>query len=171
MSERASRLVSSSGLIVGSALGMVGTFVSSASVRGLLWGLDGLALVLATALLTIHYLRKGEDLVAAGFLVFVVGQTLVLSSAAMDLGAGGPVFGAGVSLWAGSLALLSAPKVAPLWVRTAGALGSLLFLIVAVQLFMGAALTPLSKPLPGLAYPLLVATLLGWAWERYSGAG
>lgn len=171
MSDRASRLVSSSGLILGSALGLAGTFVSSASVRGLLWGLDGLALVLASALLTTHYLRKGQDVVAAGFLVFVVGQTLVLSSAAMDLAVSGPVFGAGVSLWAGSLALLSAPKVAPLWVRMAGAIASLLFLVVALQLFMGADLTALSNPLPGLAYPFLVATLLGWAWKRYSSAG
>ena len=45
MSERTSRLISSGGLVVGSALGMVGTFVPSAAVRGLLWGLDGVALI------------------------------------------------------------------------------------------------------------------------------
>ena len=39
MSERTSRLISSGGLVVGSALGMAGTFVPSAAVRGLLWGL------------------------------------------------------------------------------------------------------------------------------------
>jgi hypothetical protein len=170
MSEQMSRLISSGGLVVGSVLGMAGTFVPSASVRGLLWGLDGIALVVATALLTIHYYRRGNDVVSAGFLVFVVGQALILSGAAMDLTASGPVFGAGASLWAASLYLLSAPRVAALWVRIVGVIASVLFLVVAVQLFMGQALTPLSRPLPFLAYPFLVATLLGWAWERYRSA-
>ena len=94
MPEQTSRFVSSGGLIIGSALGMAGTFAPSASVRGLLWGLDGVALVVAAALLSIHYLRKGNDVIAAGFLVFTVGQALVLSTAAMDLEASGPTFGA-----------------------------------------------------------------------------
>jgi hypothetical protein len=83
MPEQALRFVSSGGLVIGSALGMGGTFVPSASVRGLLWGLDGVTLIVATAFLTIHYLRTGSDVVAAGFLVFVVGQALILSSAAL----------------------------------------------------------------------------------------
>jgi hypothetical protein len=170
MSEQMSRLISSGGLVVGSVLGVAGTFVSFASVRGLLWGLDGIALVVATALLTIHYYRRGNDVVSAGFLVFVVGQALILSSAAMDLTASGPAFGAGASLWAASLYLLSAPRVAALWVRIVGAIASVLFLVVAVQLFMGQALTPLSQPLPFFAYPFLVVALLGWAWERYRSA-
>jgi hypothetical protein len=170
MSEQTSRLVSSGGLVIGSALGMAGTFVPSAPVRGLFWGLDGVALTVATALLAIHYLRKGSDVVAAGFLVFVAGEALILSSAAMDLATSGPTFGAGASLWAASLYLLSLPPVAALWVRIAGAIAGLLFLVVAVKLFTGHGLTPLSQPLPFFAYPFLVATLLGWAWERFRSA-
>lgn len=167
MSQHLSRLVSSAGLVVGSLLGLAGTFVPSSSTRGLLWGLDGVALVVATALLTIHYFRQGHDMVAGGFLVFAVGETLILATAAMELTRTGPVFGAGVSLWAASLFLLSVPRVAAVWVRLVGTLASLLFAIVAVQLFAGLALTPLSQPLPFFGYPFLVATLLGWAWERY----
>lgn len=167
MSEQTSRLISSGGLVVGSVLGMAGTFAPTASLRGLLWGLDGAVLVVAGALLTIHYFRKESDVVAAGFLVFVVGQALILSSAAMDLAASGPVFGAGAGLWAASLFLLSAPRVAALWVRIVGVFAGALFLVVALRLFMGQALTALSEPLPFFAYPFLVATLVGWAWERY----
>jgi hypothetical protein len=170
MSEQTLRLISSGGLVVGSALGMAGTFAPSVTVRGLLWGLDGTALVVASALLTIHYFRKGNDVVAAGFLVFVVGQALILSSAAMDLAVSGPVFGAGAGLWAASLFLLSAPRVAVLWVRIVGVVAGFLFLVVAIRLFMGHALTALSEPLPSFAYPFLVATLVGWAWERYRSA-
>ena len=167
MSEQMSRLISCGGLLVGSALGMAGTFVPSASARGLLWGLDGITLVVASALLTTHYLRKGNDAVAAGFLVFVAGQTLILSTAAMDLAAAAPVFGAGAGLWAASLFLLSMPKVAALWVRLVGVVAAVLFLVVALRIFMGQPLTALSEPLPYFAYPFLVATLVGWAWERY----
>ena len=166
MTERTMRFLSSGGLVVGSALGIAGTFVPSASIRGLLWGFDGVALVVAATLLTIHYFRKGNDVVAAGFFVYVIGQSLVLSTAAMALDASGPAFGAGVGLWATALYLLSAPKLAATWVRIAGAIAGTLFLIVAVRLLLGSALTPLSQPLPYFAYPFLVATLLGWAWER-----
>jgi hypothetical protein len=31
---------------------------------------------------------------------------------------------------------------------------------------MGEALTPLSEPLPFMAYPCLAATLVGWAWTH-----
>jgi hypothetical protein len=59
--------------------------------------------------------------------------------------------------------------VAALWVRIVGVVAGALFLIVVIRLFWGQALTALSQPLPYLAYPLLVATLVGWAWERYRG--
>ncbi len=167
MSERTSRRLSSGGLVAGSALGLAGTFAPSAPVRGLLWGLDGAVLVVATALLTVHYFRNGHDVVAAGFLVYVAGQTLILSSAAMDLAASGPVFGAGAGLWAASLFLVSAPRVASLWVRIVGVIAGALFAVVAVRLFLGQALTALSKPLPFSAYPFLVAALVGWARERF----
>jgi hypothetical protein len=167
MSDERQRLIAPSGLVIGAVLGMAGTFVPSASLRGLLWGLDGIALIVATALLTIHHVRRGNDVVAAGFLVFVAGQTLILACAAMDLMASGPVFAAGVGLWAASLALISTPNAMPSWIRVVAAIAALLFAVVAVQVFMGGALTPLSQPLPFFAYPFLAATLFGWAWVHY----
>ena len=170
MSDQRTRLVAPSGLVIGAVLGMAGTFVPSASSRGLLWGLDGIALVVATALLTIHHFRRGNDVVAAGFLVFVVAEALILANVAMDLLASGPVFAAGLALWAASLTLVSAPKVMPSWVRGVAAIAALLFGVVAVRVFMGRELTPLSQPLPFLAYPFLAATLIGWAWTHYRQA-
>jgi hypothetical protein len=170
MSERGSRLIAPSGLVIGAVLGVGGTFVPSASLRGLLWGLDGVALVIATALLTIHHFRRGNDVVAAGFLVFVAGETLILGGAAMDLVASSPLFAAGAGLWAASLALVSAPKLMPSWLRVVAAVAALLFAIVALQIFAGHALTPLSQPLPFFAYPFLAATLFGWAWVHYRNA-
>ena len=138
----------------------------SAALRGLFWGIDEVALIVATALLTIHHFRQGHDVVAAGFLVFVVGETLILSGAAMDLAASGPVFGAGTALWAASLALVSVPTVMPAWLRPSR-LSPRCCLRRWRCNFMGRPLTPLSQPLPFFAYPFFALTLFGWAWVHY----
>ena len=101
------RLLASASLVVGGVLGMVGSFAPPA-VRGIAWGLDGTALVLGVALLAVHHIMLGNEQLAAGFLVFVAGQTLVVSGSAMELSASSPAFGAGVGLWAAALALVKA---------------------------------------------------------------
>jgi len=58
----------------------------------------------------------------------------------------------------------------PSWLRVVAAIAALLFAAVAVQIFMGRALTPLSHPLPFFAYPFLAITLFGWAWVDYRDA-
>jgi hypothetical protein len=167
MTDTRLRFIAAPGLVIGAVLGIAGTFATSASMRGLAWGLDGAALVVATAILTIHHTRNGNDLAAAGFLVFVAGETLILSGTAMTLEASAPLFAAGACLWAASLALVSSSNVMPMLVKAVGFVGSLLFAIVALQSFSGHTLTPLSEPLPFFAYPFLAATLIGWAWVHY----
>ena len=170
MNDSRLRLIAASGLVVGAVLGMAGTFAPSAALRGLAWGLDGTALIVAAALLSIHHVRRGDVVAAAGFLVFAIGEGLILSGAAMDLVASTPSFAAGVGLWAASLVLVSADRVMPPVVRGVGLVGALLFAVVAVQIFSGRALTPLSRPLPFFAYPFLAAALFGWAWVHYREA-
>lgn len=159
------------GLVIGALLGMAGSFAPTVALRGLAWGLDGTALVLAAAILTVYHVRQGNDLVAAGFLVFVAGETLVLSSAAMDLAASSASFAAGAGLWAASLVLVSATRTMPLWVRGVGFVAALLLAVTALEVFSGSALTPLSRPLPFFAYPFLAATLFGWAWAHCRRSG
>jgi hypothetical protein len=129
----------------------------------LAWGIDGTALVVAAALLAVHFIRYSQDSLAAGFLVFIAGQALVVSGSAMSLEASSPTFSAGAALWAAALALISAPKVMPSPVRVLGCIAAVLLAATALQVFAGRNLTPLSKPLPFFAYPFLVLTLLGWA--------
>ena len=151
-------------LVVGAVLGLGGSLAPSASLRGLAWGIDGIALVVAAALLAVHLLRRGQDTAAAGFLIFIAGQSLVVSGSALSLEASAAVFGAGAGLWAAALLVISAPDLMPKAVRVVGCATALLLAATAVQIFAGRSLTPLSEPLPFLAYPLLVVTLLGWAW-------
>jgi hypothetical protein len=170
VSDARLRLVAAIGLVLGAVLGIAGTFAPSASLRGLAWGLDGTALIVASALLAVYHWRRGNELAAAGFLVFVAGETLIVSGSAMTLEASAPSFAAGTSLWAASLILVGASRTMPVLIRGIGFIAALLFGVVAVQIFTGVALTPLSEPLPFFAYPFLAATLLGWAWVHYRGA-
>jgi hypothetical protein len=156
-------------LAIGGLLGLAGSF-SPPAIRGVAWGLDGTALVMGALLLAVHHIKLGNEQLAAGFFTFVAGQTLVVSSSAMDLAASSPSFGAGVGLWAAGLALVSASSGMPIFVRATGAIASVLFAIVALQIFGGTALTPLSNPLPFNAYPFLVLTLFGWAWVHWRRA-
>src|SRR5262245_55377366 len=154
------------GLVTGAVLGMAGTFAPSAELRALAWGIDGTALIVAGALLTIHHFRSGNDLAAAGFLVFTVGEAVILSGVAMTFEAGTSLFAAGVALWSASLALVSASGALPRLINVLATIAALLFAVVAVRIYLGTALTPLSQPLPFFAYPFFAATLLGWAWAH-----
>jgi len=162
--ERRLRVLASIGLAIGGVFGLAGTFAPDAALRGIAWGIDGLALVMATALLTILSYRRDELIVAAGFLVFTVGEGLILSGAAQDLIGSVPSFGAGTGLWALALFMISIPSVFVHPVRILGLLAGILFVATAAQIFAGARLTPLASPLPFYAYPVLVATMVGWIW-------
>ena|SRR5437899_8846016 len=151
-------------LVIGAVLGLAGSFAPSTALRGLAWGVDGIALVVAAALLSVHFLQQGKQSLAAGFLVFIAGEALVLSGSAVSLETGAPSFAAGAGLWAAALVLISAPNVMPLPVRGFGSIAALLFAITALQVFAGRSLTSLTEPLPFFAYPVFVLTLFGWAW-------
>jgi hypothetical protein len=165
----AQRVIAPACLVIGSLFGMAGTF-APAPLRGLAWGLDGTALIVATAILAVHHLRRGNETVAAGFLVFLVAEALIVSGSAMDLTASAPIFAAGAGLWAASLVLVSLASFMPFPVRVLGLIAAVLFAVVAVQIYMARPLTALTQPLPFFAYPFLVATLIGWAWVHYKRA-
>jgi len=166
MSFERARTVAAAGLVIGALLGMAGSFAPSAEFRGVAWGIDGTAIVIASALLVVHHVRAGHDQVAAGFLVFLAGQALIVACSAMELAASAPVFAAGAGLWSAGLALVSAARLMPAFVRASGAIASVLLAVTALESFGGAGLTPLSKPLPFYAYPFLALTLFGWAWAH-----
>jgi hypothetical protein len=165
--DRQSELLASGCLVIGAALGIAGAFVPSASLRGLAWGLDGIALIVASAVLAVRFIRMGHDLPAAGFLVFLAGETLVVAGSAMDLAASVPLFGAGAGLWAAALTLISSAAVYGKVVRGLGFFAAILLALVALQILAGRQLTPLSAPLPFFAYPFLAAALVGWAWHHF----
>lgn len=156
--------VTAIGLAIGGAFGLAGTFVARAELRETLWAIDGVALVVATALLTMKYQRLGNDLVAAGFLTFLAGESLLLAGNAAGLEASVSSYVGGISLWAAALVMISAPSIFAVWMRLTAVVAAVLFTVSACMILWGAPLLPTSSPLPAAGYPFLVLTFIGWIW-------
>jgi hypothetical protein len=156
--------IAAAGLVVGAAFGLAGTLVASPELQASLWAIDSVGLVVATTLLALKYFRTGDDVLAAGFLVFAIGEGVLLSGTAAGPQGSVPAFAAGTALWAAALALVSAPARLRRSLRVLGGASAVLFAITAGRIYAGEPLSPTSSPLPFYAYPFLVATLIGWAW-------
>ncbi|MBZ9815785.1 hypothetical protein [Mesorhizobium sp. CA7] len=152
------------GLAIGGALGIAGTFVAGDALRETLWTIDGVGIVVATALLTMKYQRLGNDLVAAGFLTFLAGESLLLAGNAAGLQASVPSYAGGIALWAAGLVMVSAQATFALWIRLMASVAAVLFSVSVLMILWGAPLLPISAPLPALGYPFLVLTFIGWIW-------
>ena len=157
-------IVAAIGLAIGGAFGLAGTFVGRPELRESLWTIEGVAIVVASALLTMKYQRQGNDWVAAGFLMFVAGESLILAGNAAGLEASVPSYVGGVSLWAAALIMISTPNTFGLWMRLTAMVAAVLFAVSAGLILWGSALLPTSAPLPALGYPFLVVTFAGWIW-------
>ena len=81
-----------------------------APVQASLWAIDSVGLVIASSLLALKYFRAGEDVVAGGFLVFAIGEGVLLSGTAAGPSGSVPAFAAGTALWAAALALRQRPQ-------------------------------------------------------------
>jgi len=160
--QRSLNIVAALGLAVGAVFGLAGTLIESALLRQLFWTIDGVGLVIAASLLTVRHLRQNDDLIAGGFLVFGVGQGVIVSGNAAGLEGSLPSYAGGVALWSAALLITSIPRRFPMWTRIAGVLAAVLFATVAARIVLGEQLLPISKPLPFFAYPILIVTFAGW---------
>jgi hypothetical protein len=152
------------GLALGGVFGMLGTMVLERNLQAAFWAVDGVGLVVATALLALRFFRMGNDVVAAGFLVFTIGESVMLAGTAESLAGSVPSFAAGTALWSAALLLTSVPKEFASWIRLVGTVGAILFAITAARIFWGEQVLPTTSPLPFFAYPFLVLTFAGWIW-------
>ena len=162
--QRRLNILAALGLALGGVFGLAGTVISQPALRSMSWGIDGAGLVMAASLLTLKYFRRESDFVAGGFLVFAIGEGVILSGAAAGLSASLPSFAAGTALWATALLLVSIPGEFAVSVRLVGIASAFLFAATSMLILSGDTLSPISSPLPFLAYPFLVLTFVGWIW-------
>jgi hypothetical protein len=147
----------------------IGTFVAQRSLQAAAWSVDGVALVVATALIALKLLRVGNDVVAAGFVVFAIGEGIMLVGTATTLADSVPSFAAGTALWAAALLLTSIPREFAIWARVVGIISAILFAVTSARIFWGEQIFPTSSPLPFYAYPFLVPTFVGWIFRLVKG--
>lgn len=162
MTQRRNDIIAIIGLILGATLGIGGTLVSTDSLRQTLWIIDGVGLVVATSLLAVRFFRSGEDIAAAGFLVFALGESLLIAGNAAGLDASVPSFGGGVALWSAGLLMISLSNSLAIWMRGVHVIAAVLFAVVAFRIASGEHLIPTSSPLPFFAYPFVVLGFVGW---------
>ncbi|MEZ2328899.1 hypothetical protein AB6802_04115 [Mesorhizobium sp. RCC_202] len=108
--------------------------------------------------------RLGDDCVAAGFLTFLAGESLLLAGNAAGLEASVPSYVGGITLWAAGLVMVSAQATFALWMRLTAFVAAVLFAVSVFMILWGSPLLPTSAPLPALGYPFLVLTFVGWIW-------
>ena len=135
--KNSEKFVAITGLALGGVFGMAGTFVAQPNLRAVFWAIDGVGLIVATCLLALHYFRKDNNLVAAGFLVYAIGEGVMLGGTAGSLDASVPSFAAGTALWAAALLLTSVPPGFALGTRIIGFVGAILFAITSMKIFWG----------------------------------
>ena len=157
-------VIAAVGLSLGAVFGMAGTMTARPYLQAGFWAIDSVGLVVATSLLSLKFFRKGADFVAAGFLVFAIGEATILSGTAAGSLGSVPAFAAGTALWAAALLLVSIPMEFAIWVRLIGVAASILFAYTSASIFLGGRVLPTSSPLPFFAYPFLVLTFIGWIW-------
>ncbi len=146
-------VVAGIGLALGGVFGMIGTVVTQRNLQAASWGIDGVGLVVATALLAVKFFRSGNDVVAAGFLVFAIGEGVMLSGTATTLAGSVPSFGAGTALWSAALLLTGVPREFAVWARLAGVTASILFAITAARIFWGEQVLPTPHRCPSSHIP------------------
>ena len=119
--HRSVNVVAIIGLALGSVFGLAGAAVTQRiKSQAFLWAIDSAGLVMATALLALKYFLSRNDIVAGGFLVFAIGEGVLLSGTAAGPAGSIPSFAAGTTLWATALLLISIPKLFALPIRILG---------------------------------------------------
>lgn len=153
--------LASVGLAVGAIFGTSGSMFTEPVTQVVQYEISSIGLVVASVLLTLKYLREEKDFIAAGFLVFAIGEAVMTTGAASGPVSGQSSFGAGMALYVPAFLLISIPKGFPLWARITGIAATIPFLIAASIIFLGGEILSTS-PIPGIGYGLLVISIIGW---------
>lgn len=155
-----SRALIVGGLIVGAILGFSGNFFEKGDAQSVLYGISAVGLIVASVLMAMEQVAKGDVLAAAGFALLALGETRVLNVTTLPNGEA--AFAAGVFLYAPGLLLIALSPWGPAWTRVTAALSGLAFGAHALVFFSGGEIDS-TGPLAGAGYALLTLTFIAWA--------
>ena len=154
-------VLASVGLAIGAIFGLSGMFFTAPTTQLCLFVISGMGLTMGLVLLAMKSLREKNDIVAAGFLLFAIGEAISTGGAAADEKTGEATFAACMLFYVVGFLLILIPARFPVWVRITGLAAAVPFLIAASRSFLGYGLSS-ADTLPGIGYGLLVLTIIGW---------
>lgn len=149
------------GFALGVVFGISGSSVKDPVTQALFYEISSLGLIVATVLMTLKFNRSGKELLAAGFLVFALGEVAMnvgVAPMASEISMGS--FGAGMALYVPAFLLICLPKGMPVYVRISGALCTIPFAIAGTKIFLGHEV-PSTSLYPSIGYALLSLTFIG----------
>jgi hypothetical protein len=151
------------GLIVAVVGGIGGSAVSGADAELALFAASSLGWVVATGLLTLRHAQRNELVVATGFLILTVAETLLWTNGRIDSPGYADGFAGGAIFYVPGLLLLAAPLVYNWVVRVLAAAAGGVWAAAVIPYFTGSELTH-DSTISGIGYAALSATFLGVAW-------
>ncbi|MBI1307243.1 MAG: hypothetical protein GC181_11625 [Bacteroidetes bacterium] len=159
--QKANDRLAAGSLFLGALLGIAGMIFQEPLLQVAVFEISSLSLVVALSVLTFKYFRSGNDLVAAGYLIFAVGESVMTAGAAGGMYQGMASFGAGMLLYVPALLLISLPKELPIIPRITGFVATIPFAIAGFKIFLGEEITYTSL-FPSIGYALLTITMIFW---------
>jgi hypothetical protein len=153
------------GLAIGAVLGLGGNFFPAGSPQNVTYALSSLGIIMGSALFAAWFARRGHSIVAVGFALLALAESISLSG--IFLLASAPAFpgaytlAAGVALYAVALPLVSVPPAFPLWTRIIGTLAAIPFASYSLLWLLGRSTAP-SGPIASFGYILLTVAIVGW---------
>lgn len=156
--------IASIGLVIGLVFGITGGMLKDPHWQGISYEISSLGLIYASAMLCILYFRKGADLVAAGWLLFAIGEAAMSTGTAGGQPYSQPMFASGMGIYIPALIMISIPSEYPIWARIAGIISAILFAISAGMIFSGNEVLS-THPLPTSGYSVMTIAMIGYIWR------
>ena len=152
------------GFVLASGLGLGGSMSTPGStMQKLLWEISSMGLIMAAILYARTSPLGGDVLASAGFVILAIAEAVMSGGTLLGESGSQATFGAGMALYGPALILIAVSSYFAIWIRGAAALSAIAFLIAAMKIFTGEAVTS-SSMFPSAGYMLLTVATIGWIW-------
>jgi hypothetical protein len=140
------------------------------TIQSVLYAVSSLGWVVATAILACRHVARGEFIVASGFLVLTIAETLLWGNGRPGDPGYEPGFASGVMFYVPGLLLVGIPAVYPILVRVFAALGAAAWAVGSGIYLTGSEFSS-TDPLAFVGYILLSVAFIGVAVVTFRGSG
>lgn len=152
------------GLVIAVAGGLAGSAITGTDPKLVLFAVSSLGWVVATALLTLRHTRRSELVVAAGFLILTIAETLLWTNGRVDHPDYAVGFAGAVLYYVPGFLLLAASPVYHWVIRVLSAGATVVWAAAVIPYLFNGSHLNYDSTISGIGYAALSATFLGVAW-------